>query len=642
MHLIRDLKIWQKFLLIAAIAVVLCAPPTVLLVLGQTRTLQSDQDERAGIAPVGALLQLIRQTQIHRGVSAQWLGGNDSLQSTRQTRAAELDKAIEAMRSTTAIYVGGRLEGRRAAVLRQWLALRADVASRALDAPTSFARHNALVAEQLRLLADVSDRSGLMLDPVASAYYLVASVVDTLPKLSEQLGQNRALGAIYLQRGAMTPNDRAGLQASLSQIAQLSGDAERYFDNAVEAQPDLATTLAAPRQSAVQAANAAAGLLRDKLLNPGSLDASALDYFNTMTGHIDVQYQLIEATFTALTQHLDGRIAHARFVLLLLLAGMATVGTMAAWLIATIIRSTSRTVAIAQAAAEALAQGDLCHRVQADARDEIGHMANTLGHAMQHLAGMVREIKSTGESVSTASAQIAAANSDLSARTEHTAANLQQAASAMEQLHATVRNNADAARQATSLAGQSSQVATTGGDLVGQVVATMGEISASSGKISDIIGVIDGIAFQTNILALNAAVEAARAGEQGRGFAVVASEVRSLAQRSASAAREIKTLIGSSVDTVRSGAALVGQAQQTMGEIVGQAQQVSVLVGEIGTATAEQTDGIAQVNQAVSQLDQATQQNAALVEESAAAADSLKHQALRLVEAVSRFRVQPA
>ncbi|NDG42953.1 MAG: hypothetical protein EBY28_27315, partial [Betaproteobacteria bacterium] len=219
MHLIRDLKIWQKFLLIAAIAVVLCAPPTVLLVLGQTRTLQSDNDERAGIAPVGALLQLIRQTQIHRGVSVQWLGGNDSLQSTRQTRAVELDKAMEAMRSTTAIYLGGRLEGRRAAVLQQWLALRADVASRALDAPTSFARHNALVAEQLRLLADVSDRSGLMLDPVASAYYLVASVVDTLPKLSEQLGQNRALGAIYLQRGAMTPTDKAGLQASLSQIA---------------------------------------------------------------------------------------------------------------------------------------------------------------------------------------------------------------------------------------------------------------------------------------------------------------------------------------------------------------------------------------------------------------------------------------
>lgn len=642
MHLIRDLKIWQKFLLTAVLAVALCTPPTALLVLAQTRILQFASGERAGIAPVGALLQLIRQTQMHRGVSTQWLGGNDSLQATRQTRSAELDKALEATLSATAIYPGGRLEERRASVQRLWRTLQADVASRALDGPASFARHNALVAEQLRLLADVSDRSGLMLDPEAGAYYLVASVVDALPKLSEQLGQNRALGAIYLQRGTMTPTDKAGLQLSLGQIAQLSGEVERYFDNAVEDQADLTTTLAAPRQSAVQAANAAAGLLRDKLLNADSLDASAQDYFNTMTGYIDVQYQLIEATFAALTQHLDHRVSHARSILLLLLGGMVSVAVMSAWLMAAIIRSTSRTVASAQAAAEALAQGDLCHQVQVDAQDEIGRMTNTLGHAMRQLAGMVREIKSTGESVSTASAQIAAANSDLSARTEHTAANLQQAASAMEQLHATVRNNADAARQATSLAGQSSQVASAGGDLVGQVVATMGEISASSGKISDIIGVIDGLAFQTNILALNAAVEAARAGEQGRGFAVVASEVRSLAQRSASAAREIKTLIGSSVDTVRSGAALVGKAQQTMGEIVGQAQQVSVLVGEIGTATAEQTDGIAQVNQAVSQLDQATQQNAALVEESAAAADSLKQQALRLVEAVSRFRVQPA
>ena len=250
MHLIRDLKIWQKFMLLAAIAVALCTPPTVLLVLGQAKTLQSASDEQAGIAPVGAMLLLIRQSQMHRGVTAQWLGGNDSLQTTRQTRATELDRAMEAMQSATAIYRGGKLDIRRTAVLRSWRALQADVASRTVDGPTSFARHNALVAEQLRLLADVSDRSGLMLDPEASAYYLVASMVDALPKLSEQLGQNRALGATYLQRGSLTPAEQAGLQASLGQIAQLSDDAERFFDNAVEAQPELGATLAAPRQAA--------------------------------------------------------------------------------------------------------------------------------------------------------------------------------------------------------------------------------------------------------------------------------------------------------------------------------------------------------------------------------------------------------
>jgi methyl-accepting chemotaxis protein len=209
----------------------------------------------------------------------------------------------------------------------------------------------------------------------------------------------------------------------------------------------------------------------------------------------------------------------------------------------------------------------------------------------------------------------------------------------MEQLHATVRNNADSARQAATLADQSSQVASNGGAIVGQVVETMQAISLRSDKIADIIGVIDGIAFQTNILALNAAVEAARAGEQGRGFAVVAGEVRALAQRSAEAAREIKALIQASVETVKSGTSLVSRAQSTMQDIVHQVKQVSTLVGEIGTATAEQSEGIAQVNKTVGQLDEATQQNAALVEQSAAAADSLRQQASTLVLAVGRFTV---
>jgi methyl-accepting chemotaxis protein len=636
---IRDLKLWHKFLLIGGLAVLLCAPPTALLTIDQFRAIRMARAEHDGVAPVGAVLKAIRLAQVHRGVSTSWLGGNDSLQASREARAAELDQAMASLLTATATYPDGRLAEHRGAVQRQWEALRAAVAAKSIDGPTGFERHTALVAEQLRLLDAVADRSTLMLDPEAAVYYTIVAMVDTLPRLSEQLGQQRALGALYLTRHAMTPEQKAGLRAGIAQIGQLSGDADRYFGNVGQTDAGLAAALAAPRQAAAQAASAAVALVSAQLLDATALDAPAADYFKAITGHIDAQFALIASAFGQLDQRLAARETAALRFLALLLGCGALAGTLAAALMTAIVRSTGRTVASAQAAAEALAQGDLGHRVQVDARDEIGRMANTLGQAMQHLAGMVREIKSTGDSVSTASAQIAAANGDLSARTEQTAANLQEAASAMEQLHATVRNNAEAAHQATLLAGQSSAVAASGGELVGQVVTTMHEISERSGKIADIVGVIDGIAFQTNILALNAAVEAARAGAQGRGFAVVAAEVRSLAQRSASAAREIKGLIGNSVTAVQNGAALVGQAQQTMGQIVDQARQVSVLVGEIGTASAEQSEGITQVNQAVSLLDQATQQNAALVEESAAAADSLSQQSLRLVQAVSRFRV---
>ncbi|HSV53510.1 MAG TPA: methyl-accepting chemotaxis protein, partial [Burkholderiaceae bacterium] len=230
-------------------------------------------------------------------------------------------------------------------------------------------------------------------------------------------------------------------------------------------------------------------------------------------------------------------------------------------------------------------------------------------------------------------------NTDLSHRTEQTAANLQTTASSMEQLTGTVQQTSNSAHTANQLASSATEVASRGGKVVSEVVSTMDDINASSKKISDIIGVIDGIAFQTNILALNAAVEAARAGEQGRGFAVVASEVRSLAGRSAAAAKEIKELISASVDKVEGGTRLVAQAGQTMTEIVGSVQRVSDIIGEIRAATSEQSQGIAQVNTAVAQLDQMTQQNSALVEQSAAAADSLKDQAVRLAEAVQVFKL---
>jgi len=286
-----------------------------------------------------------------------------------------------------------------------------------------------------------------------------------------------------------------------------------------------------------------------------------------------------------------------------------------------------------------LASGDMARPIHAHGRDEIGRLMGDLESVRQRLAQSLQAVQQASESVRVAAGEIAAGNADLSQRTERQAGNLQQTASSMEQLSTTVQQSAATARQATSLAGAATEVALRGGEVVGRVVNTMQDITTSSRRIADIIGTIDGIAFQTNILALNAAVEAARAGEQGRGFAVVAGEVRTLAQRSAEAAREIKALIGDSVDKVESGARLVGEAGQTMGDIVSQVQRVSDLIAEISAAAGEQSTGIGLVTSSVGELDQVTQQNAALVEQSAAAAESLKQQSQRLVEAAGVFKI---
>jgi methyl-accepting chemotaxis protein len=317
-----------------------------------------------------------------------------------------------------------------------------------------------------------------------------------------------------------------------------------------------------------------------------------------------------------------------------LLATLAAMG-FAIWMQRRIVADLKRASTIA----DEVAHGNLVVTADTQRTDELGELIRSLGRMAAQLQSSMRSVLDSSSSIRTSSAEIASGNADLSQRTEQAASSLQQTASSMEQLTGAVRQSADSASQANQLAASAAEVAAKGGSVVSQVVATMQEISASSRKIADIIGVIDGIAFQTNILALNAAVEAARAGEQGRGFAVVAGEVRSLAQRSAEAAREIKSLIGGSVEKVDSGSRLVANAGSTMAEIVSSVQRVSDIIGEITAASAEQSQGIGQVNSAVSSLDQMTQQNAALVEQSAAAAESLKEQAGKLAGVVAGFRL---
>jgi len=304
-----------------------------------------------------------------------------------------------------------------------------------------------------------------------------------------------------------------------------------------------------------------------------------------------------------------------------------------------IIGSITRPLRQAVQVADSIAEGKLDVRVHDARNDEFGGLLRALNSMAARLRAVVGEVRCGVDSVSTASQQIASGNQDLSARTEQTAANLEQTAASMEQLTTTVTQSADTARQANQLATSAAKAAEQGGMVVSKVVDSMQQITDSSRKIADIIGVIDGIAFQTNILALNAAVEAARAGEQGRGFAVVAGEVRSLAQRSADAAKVIKQLITASVDNVQFGSQQVEQAGRTMEEIVTSVRQVSDLIGEIASSAGEQRDGINQVNQAVTNLDHMTQQNAALVEQSSAAALAMQEQSQRLADVVALFQL---
>ena len=379
-----------------------------------------------------------------------------------------------------------------------------------------------------------------------------------------------------------------------------------------------------------------------KLSSAGDADGAAalvsgrgLQTFSAVTAKVDNLVEFNHRGGEEAGRLADRAYGTAKWAIWTCLALVVLVGLALAITVANMM---SKPLENAAAVLKAVAEGDLTQRVQTNRKDEIGDMQSALAQMVSSLADTVNMVRVGADSVATASSQIAQGNTDLSARTESQASSLQETAAAVEEMAGTVRTNADNARQANQLASAASEVASRGGEVVSQVVDTMNGIQSSSQKISDIIGVIDGIAFQTNILALNAAVEAARAGEQGRGFAVVAGEVRSLAQRSAQAAREIKTLISDSVEKVNAGSALVSTAGSTMQDVVTQVRKVTDLVGEIAHASTEQSQGIGQINQAVAQLDQSTQQNAALVEESMAAAESLRSQASKLADAVTVFK----
>jgi methyl-accepting chemotaxis protein len=635
---IAHLRFSQKFMLIGALAFALFVVPTAVLLTTDLGKLRIAQREQQGLEPSVELLRLLQQTQQHRGLSAALLSGSDTVAGTRLERQKEVDATLARVQRALAPLADRALPERIERIAGDWRALAASVAGKTLDGLQSNQRHAELIARELDLMDDVSNSSGLALDPDAATFYMQRAVLGDLPRLTESLGQMRARGAVALGRGEASPEDRARIDALADRARQYYRNARKSMELAA-GQGGLPAEVERARVAALAAAEDGFKLADEAIIHTDALSMPAPEWVARMTRVIDTQFGLVNASFDLLRSSLDAQIASLRNTLLWLGALLTALAAAALWVMVMVTRTTTRALDSAVRLSEAVAAGDLTVRVRPQGRDEVARLLTAMQGMTLQLSAVVGSVRQNSESVATASAQIAQGNADLSQRTEEQASALQQTAASMEQLGSTVQQNADGARQASELARDAASVATQGGVVVQQVVQTMQGIHTSSGRIADIIGVIDGIAFQTNILALNAAVEAARAGEQGRGFAVVASEVRSLAQRSADAAKEIKALITASVGQVGRGTQLADQAGSTMEEIVAAIRRVNDIVGRISAATTEQSTGIAQVGEAVTQMDTTTQQNAALVEESAAAANSLSGQAHQLVQAVAVFRL---
>jgi len=448
---------------------------------------------------------------------------------------------------------------------------------------------------------------------------------------------SRAVAGIVSPDAVVGDTLKPDIDATTAKISELQKQLESLATTTPE--KDAMAKIANTRSSYIEARNEVV-----KLKKAGDHDGASAalkshmqpavtTYLDAQQAFVDLEKKLSDALREASLDERTRTLWLTAFGMGLVVAALA----LSTW---RLVRSISTPLAELAHLAGRIGGGDLSSRVNTDRGDEIGAVQRALSEMQNSLSAVVGQVRISADSIQVASAEIATGNQDLSNRTEQTASNLQQTASSMNHITGTVRDSADSAATANQLAANAAQVAQRGGEVVAQVVTTMDEINASSKKISDIIGTIDGIAFQTNILALNAAVEAARAGEQGRGFAVVAGEVRSLAQRSAEAAKEIKQLIGNSVERVEAGARLVQDAGSTMSEIVASVGRVTDIIGEIRASTVEQSEGIGNVNTSVGQLDQMTQANAALVEESAAAAESLREQAARLADMVAKFRLQ--
>ncbi len=578
--------------------------------------------ERQGVAYARELMPLLKTAVQHRAVV-----GTPAAAELR----AKVDAQMKALAGTEAQWGASLGTGAQFAKLNEAAAALAAVSA---SPAAALETHTRFISVVLDTLGQATDGSNLTLDPDLDSYYLMDLSTTRLPQLIELMARVQSAGVQRLTE----PSAAAALDMAdrLPLIEYHEDQVKTGLAKATAATPELVASLKS--DEATKPLRRFAELSRSGFSAEGAkVDKAA--YLSAAQAAIDSQFDFS----TRLLDDLDRLIAKR-------IAGMASVRDFAALVVALSLAAgaylfycfflvTQGGLREVQKHLEAMTEGDLTTKPNPWGKDEAARLMGTLADMQGSLRDIVSRVRGSSEQIVHASSEIASASMDLSGRTEQAASSLEESASSMEEIASTIKHTAENAQEAASVAVSNSAVAVRGGEVIVQVVNTMREIHASSAKISDIIGVIDGIAFQTNILALNAAVEAARAGEQGRGFAVVASEVRSLAQRSAQAAKEIKALITSSVERVDSGTRVVEGAGVTMNELVSNAKRMSDLLSEISGAAKEESAGVSQVGAAVQDLDRMTQQNAALVEQTAAAASSLRDQAVDLASEVAKFKL---
>ena len=639
----RQLSLRARFLLIAALAVLLVALPTALYTRLAIAQMRQAKLEIQGLPAMRAMAQVRHLLRDQQALADRAVTGAADLGEQRMAKLDELARALSALEPLLAMGPANTpAEAPADTPLRAaWTeararcdALRADTATAATAALQDAAGQSLLHLQDLLL-----DHYELSLDPEYDTYYLVQAALAEMPQAADLLARLRTRVAAYLNGGMPDAADQEQIASLLRQSLRQIDQADRATRKVLGADGALSAALETPAGELRARAEALAALIGQEVVRTQTPTLPAERASAAIAQALEALGVIEDGALQALGDALRERLLAAQEALWLSLGALAALLALGAAAMAATIRGITGPLDSALDVAHTVAAGRLDQPVPQRGDDELGRLLQALESMRASLVGIATRVRVNADSVAVASREIATANADLSVRTEQQASLLQQTAASMEQLDSTVRQNAEHASRASALARDATGVAREGGAIVDQVVTTMRAIDGASQRIAEVVSLVEGLAFQTNLLALNAAVEAARAGESGRGFAVVAAEVRGLAHRSAGAAREIKALIQDSVEHVETGSRLAERAGRTVGEVVAAIEGVSGLVTEISTASREQHTGVSEVRVAVSRMDQSTQQNAALVEQSAATAESLSAQAGQLVQAISAFQL---